>query len=52
MNYPKPTVAQLKKTFTSTSKSSSSFKADIKLTDSDRPYLSKAQINVTQNFFF
>jgi hypothetical protein len=43
--YPKPTVAQLKKTFTSTSKSSNSYKHEIKLTDSDREYLSKAQIN-------
>jgi hypothetical protein len=48
--YPKPTVAQLKKTFTSTSKSSSSYNADIKLTDSDRAYLTKAKINVTQKF--
>jgi hypothetical protein len=49
-NYPKPTVTQLKKTFTSTSKSSSSYNADIKITDSDRAYLNKAQINVTQKF--
>jgi hypothetical protein len=45
--YSKATVAQLKKIFTSTSKSSSSYEADIKLTDSDRAYLSKVQINVT-----
>jgi hypothetical protein len=49
-NYPKPTVAQLKKTFTSTSKLSSSYNADIKITDSDRVYLNKAQINITQKF--
>jgi hypothetical protein len=49
-NYPKPTVAQLKKTFTSTSKSSSSYIADINITDSDRAYLTKAQINVIQKF--
>jgi hypothetical protein len=49
-NYPKPTVAEIKKTFTSTSKSSTSYNPDIKITDSDRVYLSKAQINVTQKF--
>jgi hypothetical protein len=49
-NYPKPTVAEIKKTFTSTSKSSCSYNADIKITDSDRAYLNKAQINVTQKF--
>jgi hypothetical protein len=48
--YPKPTVAQLKKTFASTSKSSSSYNADIKLTDPDRAFLNIAQINVTQKF--
>jgi hypothetical protein len=48
--YPKPTVTQLKKTFTSTSKSSTSYNADIILTDSDRAYLTKAKINVTQKF--
>jgi hypothetical protein len=35
-NYPKPTVARLNNTFTSTSKSSSSYNADVKITDSDR----------------
>jgi hypothetical protein len=49
-NYPKPTVAQLKKTFTSTSKSSTSYNADIKITDSDRAYLTRVQINITQKF--
>jgi hypothetical protein len=49
-NYPKPTVTQLKKTFTSTSKSSSSYNAEIKISDSDKAYLSRAQINVTQKF--
>jgi hypothetical protein len=48
--YPKPTVAQLRKTFTSISISSSSYRTDIKLTDSDRGFLSKGQINVTQKF--
>jgi uncharacterized protein YaeQ len=48
--YPEPTIAKLKKTFISTSKSSSSYKADINFTDSDRVYLSNAQINVTQKF--
>jgi ASC-1-like (ASCH) protein len=48
--YSKPTIAQLKKIFTSTSKSSSSYKADVKLTDSDRVYLRKMQIKVTQKF--
>jgi hypothetical protein len=36
LKYPKPTVTQLKKTFTSTSKSWSSYNADIKLTNSDK----------------
>jgi hypothetical protein len=48
--YPNPTIVQLKKIFSSTSKSSSSYNVDIKLTDSDRAYLNKPQINVTQKF--
>jgi hypothetical protein len=48
--YPKRTVAQLKKTFTSTSKSSSSYNADIKIIDFDKAYLTKPKLMSHKSF--